>query len=523
MIYILGTLQQFKVAPSFCDLPICSYDDTLCPNSIICEPESPQYFEILETVCVIILSIDYFLRVLTSATVPSRIAGLVFDNFNEEELNELLIKFNENPQGIKDFDIQHQWYIQMLLYMVKPLNIIDLIAIIPYYLALNKYSITKRNNLTVLRIFRLGRVFRLIKIVKNTIGVQLIMRTLLRALDALSILVFLSGIAIVVFGSLMDYIEEGQYTVDSVMPHGGFVRRDQLGYEEESPFISIPLALYYSIVTICTVGYGDMYPTSQGGRFLACSCMYCGVLIFALPISVLGHNFDRLCDETRGGSAELVAAAFSELLDNDLIDDNVRTDIPDEYDEVKHDCTFDEYIANNLAHQQVDILSQLAKHQARKLSAIAIISKGLMDANSVNTKKLNIYLEEIGLEHIIDAVEDQDFLWQDNAKFLFFPDNMIGDKRVADNLSRKALIHQRSSAVEIDKRVHRETVNKMLRLYESVKPKITKKEKDIKKSVKAKRNSIGLNAFGRITSDDEEITSDVLDPNEKFVKQRAAL
>ena len=48
MIYILGTLQQFKVAPSSCDFPICSYDDTLCPNSIICEPESPHYFEILE-------------------------------------------------------------------------------------------------------------------------------------------------------------------------------------------------------------------------------------------------------------------------------------------------------------------------------------------------------------------------------------------------------------------------------------------------------------------------------------------
>lgn len=519
MIYLLGSLQQFKVAPDTCALPACSYDATLCPNSIMCEPESPKHFEAIETVCVITLSIDYFLRVLTSGTVPSRVAGLIFDDFTEEELNELLTKFNENPQ-IEDFDRQYKWFFQILLYMLKPLNIIDLIAILPYYLSLNKYTITKRNNLTVLRIFRLGRVFRVIKIVKNTVGVQLIMRTLLRAIDALGILVFLSGIAVVVYGSLMDYIEEGEYTVDSIVPHGGYVRSDLLGEEVESPFLSIPLGLYYSVVTICTVGYGDMYPTTPGGRFFACSCMYCGVLIFALPISVLGHNFDRLCDETRGGSAELVAAAFSELVDGDLIDDNLRSKILDEYDEMKHECTYHEYVARSLAHQEVNVLSQLAKHQARKLSALAIISKGLMDANSANTKKLNIYLEEIGLEYIIDAIEDPTFLWQDNARYLFFPENFMDDKRVADNLSSRALVPH-GAAIEIDHRVHRETVGTMLRLYESVKPKISKKEKEIKKSVKVKRNSIGLNAFGRLTSDDEEISSDMLAPNEKYVKQRS--
>jgi hypothetical protein len=512
-VYILSTLQQFKISPLSCTFPVCSYDINLCPNNIICEPETPIIFQTMETVCVIIFSCDYFLRVLTSATVPARIAGMIFDDFTEKELIELNIQFTDNKQ-IKDFDKKYPWYIQMIVYAIKPLNLIDLIAILPYYVSLNGQLITKRNNLTVLRIFRLGRVFRLIKAVKNTVGVQLIMRTLMRAVDALSILIFLSGIGVVVIGSLMEFIEEGTYAVDSVVPHGSYVRNDLLGNEEESPFLSIPVSLYYSVVTMCTVGYGDIYPTTIGGRFLACLFMYCGVLIFAFPISVLGNNFDRLCDETKGGAAELVATSMCELMDTDFQDDE-NVFVNQQY--LDNDLINDELLLNTLAANHVQVLIKLATQQARKLCGIAIISKGLMDPASSNSRKLNLYLEELGLEKIIAAIEDPDFEWEDNVRNLFFPEKNIQDTRAVEALGKV------SADSHISPSIKRHTRNSLVHLYHTVKPKISSTEKIVRKSIKLKRKSLGLNAFGRITSDDEEITADMLNPNEKVTSRQSMI
>ena len=516
VIYMAASLQQFKTAPSTCDFPVCSYDSKLCPNSIMCEPDTPPSLDIIETTCVIIFSIDYFLRVLTSATVPARIAGMVFDDFTEKDLTELNLQFLEKKK-IKEFDHSYPWYSQMFMYAVKPLNLIDLIAILPYYISLNGQIITKRNNFTVLRIFRLGRVFRLIKVVKNTVGVQLISRTLFRAIDALGILIFLSGIGVVVFASLMQFIEEGRYSVDSVVPQGAYVRNDKFGNEEKNPFESIPISIYYAVVTMCTVGYGDIVPTTEGGRLLACLFMYCGVLIFALPISVLGNNFDRLCDETRGGAAELLSAAICEILDTDNLDEdysNVTGKLLDIYKKSSSDHPMEniiEDLCSELAPLQVQVLSHIATQQARKLCAVAILSKGLMDPDSVNSKKLNIYLEELGLEKVIEAIENPKYPWEQNVRSLFFSVKLIDDRNAIEALGE---VHAEipSDADKTDTRNH------LIQLYHKVKPKLSTKEKIVRKGVRAKRNSIGLNAFGRITSDDEEITSDMINPNEKLIK-----
>jgi hypothetical protein len=60
---------------------------------------------------------------------------------------------------------------------------------------------------------------------------------------------------------------------------------------EESPFESIPAACWWCIVTMTTVGYGDMYPTGWVGKLLGCIVMMCGILVIALPITVIGSNF----------------------------------------------------------------------------------------------------------------------------------------------------------------------------------------------------------------------------------------
>lgn len=506
ILYIVSSTQQSKIAPDSCDFPVCSYDADLCPNKMICEPDTLSIMVIIEDACVYVFSIDYFLRVLTSGTVPSRIAGMIFDDFEDKELTEINLEFIETKE-IKEFDKKYPWYSQIIMYALKPLNIIDFIAILPYYMSLNGNTMILHNNLTVLRVFRLGRIFRLVKVVKNTIGVQLIAKTIYRALDALGILIFLSCIGVVVFASLFDFIEKGEYTVDSLTQNGGYVRSNAIGKDELSPFQSIPVGIYYAVVTMCTVGYGDIVPTTQGGRILACLFMYCGVLILALPISVLGNNFDRLCDETRGGAAEILAAAISEIMECDIQEDGEELIFKGNLldgDKVKRK-NIEDYVSQNVS-QQVQTLTRLATMQARKLCSIAVVSKGLMDADSLNSRKLSMYLMEIGIERTISALEAPGFSWESNARHLFFPDRIFNNNNPIEALGEE---HIRDS---------------LFYLYDEVRPKLSKKEKIITKSVRArKRSSIGLNAFGKITSDDEEVTKDMINPNERLYKPRSNL
>jgi hypothetical protein len=59
----------------------------------------------------------------------------------------------------------------------------------------------------------------------------------------------------------------------------------------QSPFVSIASGIYWAVVTSSTVGYGDLYPTSVAGRAIACLTACLGILVVALPISVVGSNF----------------------------------------------------------------------------------------------------------------------------------------------------------------------------------------------------------------------------------------
>lgn len=105
------------------------------------------------------------------------------------------------------------------------------------------------------------------------------------------------------------YPVAGEFTVDEqelccpsgqVKCIGCYLRRTSDGIgKEPSPFTSIPRGMYWVVITITTVGYGDLYPTSTGGRLLAILVTFSGVLALALPISVIGNNFTILYERSR--------------------------------------------------------------------------------------------------------------------------------------------------------------------------------------------------------------------------------
>ena len=140
-------------------------------------------------------------------------------------------------------------------------GIVDLMAIVPTYLSL---IIPGAQSLLVIRALRLLRVFRVLKLV-HFVGEASELWAAMRA-SARKIIVFVGAVLtiVVIVGSLM-YIVEGE-------AHG---------------FTSIPVSIYWAIVTMTTVGYGDIAPQTPLGKILASAIMIMGYGIIAVPTGIV--------------------------------------------------------------------------------------------------------------------------------------------------------------------------------------------------------------------------------------------
>jgi voltage-gated potassium channel len=140
-------------------------------------------------------------------------------------------------------------------------GVVDLLAILPTFLSL---FVAGAQSMLVIRGLRLLRVFRVLKLV-HFVGEARMLRAALRA-SFRKIIVFLGAvlITVVIVGSMM-YLIEG----------------------EASGFTSIPEAIYWSIVTMTTVGYGDISPVTPLGKFLAAAMMIMGYGIIAVPTGIV--------------------------------------------------------------------------------------------------------------------------------------------------------------------------------------------------------------------------------------------
>ena len=156
---------------------------------------------------------------------------------------------------------------QPLRYARSVLGLIDLLAILPTYLSL---ILPGAQSLLVVRLLRLLRIFRVLKLAEYLRE----SRTLLQALRASrrKIEVFLLTVVtiVVVVGALM-YVIEGEQ-------HG---------------FTSIPISMYWAIVTLTTVGYGDLAPATTLGRALSVLLMLTGYGIIAVPTGIVTMELTR--------------------------------------------------------------------------------------------------------------------------------------------------------------------------------------------------------------------------------------
>jgi len=228
-------------------------------------------------------------------------------------------------------------------FVLAPLNIVDLLAIVPFYIELFAAG-SGGVGLTVFRILRLGRVFRIFKLGKSSATLQLMAKVMVASVDALSIIIFFIAIGVILFGALIWIAEGGEYDE----AEGAFLRLNEFGTgRERTPFDSIPATAWFVIVTLTTLGYGDQVPTSTLGRFIAGLLALVGILVLALPVTILGANFAYYYsqDEKEKQEAERERFRAQEGFEDDLSDvysqagalDELALPGPDRFDADDHD------------------------------------------------------------------------------------------------------------------------------------------------------------------------------------------
>ncbi len=157
----------------------------------------------------------------------------------------------------------------------RPLLIVDLLAILPFYLAL--VGVTAE--LRFLRALRLVRFLRLLKLARYSESLKAFSVVLERKKPDLIVAVFVNAMLLIVVSSAMYYIEN---------------------QAQPETFSSIPQAMWWGVITLTTVGYGNTVPVTPLGQVLGALTAVLGIGLFALPASILASGFLEVArDETK--------------------------------------------------------------------------------------------------------------------------------------------------------------------------------------------------------------------------------
>merc|ERR1719270_1722487 len=182
------------------------------------------------------------------------------------------------------------------------MNWIDLLAIVPYFftVALNSYGVTEEGVeadfvevasleagepagdvsrtaqyfrlLKMARIVKTLRIIRIFKLARHSTGLQALGNTMKANYKELGLLFLLLFMGAIMFASLIFVFEKE---------------------DEETNFKNMFDAYWWAIITMTTVGYGDVSPVTGFGKVLGCFCAIFGVLVIGLPIPIIGNSFTK--------------------------------------------------------------------------------------------------------------------------------------------------------------------------------------------------------------------------------------
>uniref|UniRef100_A0A673KUG4 Potassium voltage-gated channel, subfamily G, member 2 n=1 Tax=Sinocyclocheilus rhinocerous TaxID=307959 RepID=A0A673KUG4_9TELE len=170
-------------------------------------------------------------------------------------------------------------------FLRTPLNIIDVVAILPYYITLIVDSLSVGDRPTgsgnnylekvglVLRVLRALRIFYVMRLARHSLGLQTLGLTVHRCTREFGLLLLFLCVAMALFSPLV------------------FLAESEMGAKQE--FTSIPGSYWWAVISMTTVGYGDMVPRSIPGQVVALSSILSGILLMAFPVTSIFHTFSR--------------------------------------------------------------------------------------------------------------------------------------------------------------------------------------------------------------------------------------
>jgi len=393
---ILSTLPDYRYTPSTCEMPACFNDASLCPNSMICEPQPLEGFASIDLFCLGVFTFDYFARLLLVSFVSPRLADLVTRELDKEaekafREGETLLKdafylvkevekitdidddfvIEEDKDGypstmyglklgvslnwirlghcelikedvkklgfrvefkskderesfVKKYNLEKPAWIdqkkalkempqpvdqkwgkpeRLLRYFFSLYGLIDLCAVLPLFVQLGLGgSVTQGATIfiRVARAFRLVRFFRFFDTGTTSGKLYILRRTIRESLETLIFMLIVFLILAIIFAFIIFAFERGTFQVTHEHPEGAYIRQtlsNDGNIVEVSPFRTLSSALYFTIISMTTVGYGDLVATSSVGRFVSNLAALIGILVIAFPTTILSQHFNKVCQK----------------------------------------------------------------------------------------------------------------------------------------------------------------------------------------------------------------------------------
>ncbi|XP_036855441.2 voltage-gated potassium channel KCNC2 isoform X8 [Manis javanica] len=162
------------------------------------------------------------------------------------------------------------------------LNIIDFVAILPFYLEVGLSGLSSKaakDVLGFLRVVRFVRILRIFKLTRHFVGLRVLGHTLRASTNEFLLLIIFLALGVLIFATMIYYAERvGAQPNDP-------------SASEHTQFKNIPIGFWWAVVTMTTLGYGDMYPKTWSGMLVGALCALAGVLTIAMPVPVIVNNF----------------------------------------------------------------------------------------------------------------------------------------------------------------------------------------------------------------------------------------
>lgn len=230
---------------------------------------------------------------------------------------------------ITRFSVCDEAGLSRMRFFVSPLNLCDLASVLPFYVELVLEQMGFHKNLAVrsLRLVRLIRVFRLFKLGRYASGMRLMGEAFKNSAQAISVLIFLLCMGVVLFSSTLYHLEKlscaerssmssSQVTTylnecadvfnRGVSPSFGLCCTE---YDAPNDFPSIVATSWWSMVTMTSVGYGEVVPRTTQGKCVGVVAVLVGMVMIALPVAIVGQKFQDVYESHDMDEAKHRAAA----------------------------------------------------------------------------------------------------------------------------------------------------------------------------------------------------------------------